>query len=380
MNRRDFLKSLGFTTLTALMPQLALANSIGFHDQRRLVVLIELKGANDGLNTLVPFTDQTYYDSRPNIALDSSGLYKLSGKHGLHAGLKPLASAWETNEMAWVQGLGYENSSRSHFESIEIWESAQLDGREFQNGWVSECFPEHELGGIAVDTNLGPLYGDKFSALSISDPYRFVNQGQRIKSIHSKGVDNSSLQHILNIQSEVDMMADTLAGYLDDIPKTRQAFAHSAFGRSLNSIYTLIASGINVPAYKVSLGNFDTHVAQSGKHATLMNSLAEGISALRTNLKHLGMWDEVAIMTYSEFGRRVAENGSKGTDHGTAAPHMIVGGKVRGGFYGEQPSLTDLDDRGDMFHTTDFRDMYATIREDWWELKSDGQSQSLGFL
>lgn len=380
MNRREFLKGLGLTTLAALMPRLALANSLGFTGKRRLVVLVELKGANDGLNTLVPFTDPAYYNARPNLALDSASLHKLSGQHGLHSELEPLLPVWEANEMAWVQGLGYPEPNRSHFESIEIWDSGISNASELHDGWVSKCFPDHALGGVAVDTNLGPLYGEGFSALSISDPYRFIHQGKAMKSIYAKGVSNSALQHILDVQSEVDMMADTLADYLADVPKPYRDFSGNPFGRSLNSVYTLIASGINIPAYKISVGNFDTHVAQLNKHANLMTNLAEGISALRTNLKQLGMWDEVIVMTYSEFGRRVAENGSKGTDHGTAAPHMVLGGKVKGGFYGEQPSLTDLDDRGDMFYTTDFRNMYATIREDWWGLESDGKSQSLGFV
>lgn len=380
MNRRNFLKKLSLTTLFALMPKLALSDNIGFTGKRKLLVLIELKGGNDGLNTLVPYTNPAYYSARPKIAIDPAKVLKLSNQLGLHPELKPLLSSWDAGELAWVQGLGYPKPNRSHFESIEIWDNALSEGVDFHNGWVAECFPDSELGGISIDTNLGPLYGEGVSSLSISDPYRFVDRGQKIKSIRSDGLSNSSLQHIVNIQSQVDMMADTLAAYLDDIPEPRQAFANSAFGRSLNSVYTLIASGINVPAYKVSLGGFDTHLEQPYRQGNLFETLSGGIATLRNNLIHISMWDEVIIMTYSEFGRRVKENSGKGTDHGTAAPHMVMGGKVRGGFYGEQPSLTDLDERGDLIYTTDFRNMYTTIRENWWGLEPDDQSQSLDFI
>jgi len=381
MNRREFLKGLGLTTLAVLMPQVLLANRLDFVGERKLLVLIELKGANDGLNTLVPYSNQAYYDARPQIALPPEQLHKLSTTHGMHSGLGSLLPAWEDTDLAWVQGVGYENPNRSHFESIDIWDSAVSDVVNSEDGWISSCFPEHQLGGIAIDASLGPLYGDGFSALSISDPYDFMKQGRKINSVGTApAVANNSLNHLLKVHSEIDMMADTLADYLSDVPEAKQVFESNSFGRSLNSIYTLIASGVNVPAYKLSLNGFDTHVGQLYTHDNLMQVLANGIATLRENLLNINMWDEVVVMTYSEFGRRVAENGKQGTDHGTAAPHMILGGKVKGGFYGEQPSLTDLDDRGDMFYTTDFRDMYETIRTDWWGLNPLEGRQSLGFV
>ncbi len=380
MNRRNFLKSISLSALTALLPQFVSANSIGSAGGRKLVVLIELKGGNDGLNTLVPYSDQAYYSARPKIAIGPTEVHKLSGQLGLHPALEPLLPSWNAGELGWVQGLGYPEPNRSHFESIEIWDTARSENSGFANGWAADCFADHKLGGIAIDTNLGPLYGEGVSSLSISDPYRFVDRGQQIRSLHSNDLSNNSLRHIVDVQSQVDMMADTLAAYLADVPKPKQAFANNSFGRSLNSLYTLIASGINVPVYKVSLGGFDTHLQQPYRQQNLFTILASGVAALRVNLIHVGMWDEVVVMTYSEFGRRVKENSGKGTDHGTAAPHMILGGKVKGGIYGKQPSLTDLDERGDMFYTTDFRDMYETIRRDWWGLNPLESRQSLGFV
>ncbi len=376
MNRRQFLKSLGASILPLLAPHFALANT-GISQNRRIVLLVELKGANDGLNTLVPYTSQVYYDARPNLALERNSVLKVSSTLGLHPALSPLMSAWDDGSLAWAQGLGYAEPNRSHFESIEIWESGSADLRETSDGWVANCFPGSELTGVAIDTNLGPFYGDQCSALSISDPYRFINQGRNIQAMRSS-VTNPALQHILDVQSNIDILASSLAEYLSDVPAASQAFAKKPFGRSLNSVYTLIASGINVPAYKVTLSNFDTHINQRGKHENLLTQLAEGLAAMRTNLQHLGMWDEVVIMTYSEFGRRVHENANKGTDHGAAAPHLVMGGKVKGGWYGEYPSLTDLD-RGDLQYTTDFRDLYATLQQDWWKVPVS-EGRSLGFI
>lgn len=372
MNRRDFLKGLGFSTLALLAPHLALANGLSHSTNRRILVLVELKGANDGINTLVPYTNPAYYNARPQVVLERSRILPLSGTVGLHPALSPLMPAWQQGEMAWIQGVGYDDPNRSHFESIEIWDTATSNIRVLRDGWIAQCFPHHDLAGIAIDTNLGPLYGATCSALGISDPVQFVNMGRDIHAMRSSST-NTALQHVLDVQAHVDILSSSLAGYLSNVPAAVEQFAMTAFGRSLNSVYTLIAAGLNVPAYKVTLEGFDTHVSQLPIHERLLGTLATGLATLRKNLANLGMWDEVLVMTYSEFGRRLQENASKGTDHGAAAPHLVMGGKVKGGLYGEYPSLTDLDERGDLLYSTDFRDMYATIQKAWWGLEAQGK-------
>ena len=370
MNRRDFLRSLAVTALPLLLPQFAKA-AVSSGQKRRISVLVELKGANDGLNTLIPYTSSVYYTARPNIAIQASNVLKLSGQLGLHPALAALKSSWDQGEMAWIQGLGYENQNRSHFESIEIWDNANQQLRGDQDGWVAQCFPEHALGGVAIDTNLGPLFGEKCSALSITDPIYFVNMGKNIDALKSSS-NNPALQHILSVQANIDILANSLDQYLHNVPAPQTAFPKTQFGRNLNSVYTLIASGLEVPAYKVSLGSFDTHTGQPNTQQNLLKQLADGLALLRSNLQYLGMWDEVLVMTYSEFGRRLKENANRGTDHGAAAPHLVIGGKVRGGFYGEYPSLTELDSRGDLMYTTDFRRYYETIQQNWWGLAGSG--------
>lgn len=373
MNRRDFLKGLGLSTLSLLATPSLWANTLStVAGKRRIVILIELKGGNDGLNTLIPYTNAAYYNARPSIAIDRSSVLTISAKLGLNPALQALMPAWNEGELAWVQGVGYEPENRSHFESIEIWDTAQTDALGLSDGWIAQAFPQHPLAGIALDTNLGPLYGSNISALTISDPQSFATNGSKIHTLTSNS-NNKSLQHILSVQAQIDMLASTLDEYLEDIPSAKEAFATGSFGQSLNYVYMLIASGLNVPAYKVTLANFDTHVSHFSRHKPLLQSLAQGIASMRNNLKRIGMWDEVVIMTYSEFGRRLKENANKGLDHGTASVQLVLGGKVKGGLYGEYPSLNTLDERGDLIYTTDFRDIYSIIKTNWWEL---GELQS----
>ncbi|SKA85081.1 Tat (twin-arginine translocation) pathway signal sequence [Thiothrix eikelboomii] len=368
MNRRDFLKGLGLSTLSLLAAPSVWANTLStLAGNRRIVILIELKGGNDGLNTLIPYTHPNYYSARPTIAIERSSILTLSAHLGLNPALEALMPIWNEGELAWVQGIGYETGNRSHFEAIEIWDTAQAEARGLHDGWIAQSFPEHSLAGIALDTNLGPLYGQNVSALSISEPSNFASSGSRIHALKSDST-NPSLQHILNVQSQIEMLASTLADYLKDLPAAKESFGAGNFGQSLNSAYTLIASGLNVPAYKITLGSFDTHTDHRSRHKLLLQSLAQGLASMRNNLKRIGMWDEVIIMTYSEFGRRLKENANKGIDHGAASVQLVMGGKVKGGLYGEYPSLTDLDERGDLVYTTDFRDIYSVIRNNWWNL------------
>ncbi|HPE59069.1 MAG: DUF1501 domain-containing protein [Thiothrix sp.] len=379
MKRRQFLQGLGLATLSSLAPHLVLANNVlTMAQNRRILVLVELKGANDGLNTLIPYTSTAYHTARPNIAIPAAEVHRLSSSVGLHPALQPLLPAWQKSEMAWLQGLGYPDPNRSHFESIEIWDSGVHDASERGDGWVAQCFSGYELGGVAIDTNLGPLYGETCGALSVSDPARFIRLSRKINALQAAS-SNTALQYIINVQNQIDILASSLESYLQDIPAPATPFPANPLGRSLHSVYSLIGTGLNIPAYKVTLSGFDTHVSQQHTHANLLQVLAENLAALRANLLNLGMWNEVLVMTYSEFGRRLQENGSRGTDHGAASCHLLMGGKVRGGLYGEYPSLLDLDERGDLIYNTDFRDLYATIKGDWWGQETD-TTQRVHFL
>lgn len=376
MNRRNFIKLLSVVPLigssTATLAD-NLNNKSLFTPEYlsqlnyKYLILVELKGGNDGLNTLVPYGEELYYKSRPKIALQEKQVLKINDTIGMHESLAQLNTLWESKQLAWVQGVGYPNPNRSHFKSIDIWDTAQLNQDEQLEGWVSQ-YRQDTLKGIAINSNLGPLYTLNSSTISLQSLESLIKLKNNIThniEQENQGV-NDGLQHILATQVKLDNLIHELLKKLPLVPKPQQNFPKNSFGNDLNSVYTLIATGLDVPVYKVSLGSFDTHVSQLGRQAGLFKSLSDGLMSLVQNLKYLGVWDNTLIMTYSEFGRRLQENANQGTDHGTAAPHMILGGSVKGGLYGKYPSLYDLDDRGDLIYTVDFRDIYSTIASRWW--------------
>ncbi len=363
MNRRTLLK------LLALQ---AVAIPLGIQGKtlevaHKHLILIELKGGNDGLNTFVPYTDPLYYQLRPKIAIPREEILPLNGTLGLHPSLADIKEVFESGDMALIQGIGYPHPNRSHFRSIEIWDTASKSIEYLDDGWLRSLEPKKrlELQGIVLGGELGPLSGSERGIIKINNIQGFLNQAKRIRGqIYMIG-ENKALQHLLKTEAEIRQSADILSRYFTKEKTPDYPFPKTAFGRQLQIAEQLIGSNIDIPYFKLSLGSFDTHFTQAKKHARLLKELSEGIGALRKNLIESGEWDNTIIMTYSEFGRRVAENASNGTDHGTAATQMIIGGNVKGGIYGKQPRLDTLDKNGDLIYTTDFRSFYNTIAKEW---------------
>ena len=387
MNRRNFLKTLSIPAVFSLYSSYNLAYgedtvtttppvSTKVVKQNKLV-LIELKGGNDGLNTLIPFNNRHYYNNRPKIAIKKEEVLPLDKQVGMHPSLEKLLPIWKDKQMGWIQGVGYEDPNRSHFRAIEIWDTTSVEEEAEYTGWVSQLL-KNKIKGIAINTSLGPLYNAELSSLRINTPQEFARLGKDIASTKTKA-NHASLAHILKVQNSVNQLAHSLLKKLPDVSKPKKAFPKGKFGKELETIYTLIASGLDVPAYKISLGGFDTHVNQLSGHANRLSQLANGLAIFRENLQQIGVWDSTLVMSYSEFGRRLKENAGRGTDHGSAAPHFVMGGKVKGGIYGKYPSLKRLDKRGDLIYTVDFRDVYATIADKWWGQK-DKFGKSMSFL
>lgn len=379
MDRRQFLKlisviSLGGTGKDLLANNQAdLAHSSLILDKTtKYLILVEFKGGNDGLNTLIPYKDQLYYKNRPKIALKDEHLIKLSDSVAMHSALSPLKIFWEEKKLAWIQGVGYPEPNRSHFKSIDIWDTAKTEEDEQLEGWVTQ-YLNNSLKGVAINSNLGPLSDLNSSTISLRSLEEFIKLKSNIEGEKLVNINNKGLNHILVTQSKLDNFISDLLKKIPLISKPLLDFPKNDFGKDLHSVYTLIAIGLNIPAYKVSLGGFDTHVNQLGRQANLFKVFADGIAVLVENLKNLSVWENTMIMTYSEFGRRLQENASQGTDHGTAAPHMILGGSIKGGLYGTYPSLSNLDDRGDLIYTVDFRDIYSTIATNWWGKTTSGK-------
>ncbi len=312
-----------------------------------VLVVLQLEGGNDGLNMIVPYADDAYYKARPKIALPADQVIKLDDAAGLHPRLTAFSELYGEGHLGLIQGVGYPNPNRSHFRSTEIWQTASDADHNRNNGWLGRYFESCCRGsdpavGVAIGGQTPQAFGSpRPGGMAISNPeqFRYMMSSDRIPEITRK------------TKSSVDY------------PRTQ-------LGNSLNLVSRLIAGGLPTRVYYVSQGGFDTHANQISSHDRLMGDLNGALASFVADLKAQRNFDRVMLISFSEFGRRVAENASGGTDHGTAAPLFVLGGGVKPGFHGIQPSLTDLQD-GDLKFTTDFRSVYATVLEKWLGAQSE---------
>lgn len=361
MQRREFL---GLLAAAAIPVSPALAYTPGYG--KRLLVLVELKGGNDGLNTVVPYADPAYASLRPRLALPRDQLLQLDEHSALHPALREWWPLWQAGELAIVQSVGYERPNLSHFRSIEIWDTASGASEFLQEGWLARLFartppPADALAdGVAIGgSEMGPLAGAR--AIALRDADQFRRQSRLAQPGYAVG--NNALRHIMQVENDVSAAGRRIEGS----HVFRTTFPRGEFGQAVSTACQVVASG-GVVALRLTLGSFDTHQNQAGTHANLLGQLAEGLLALRSGLQELGRWSDTLVMTYAEFGRRPKQNQSNGTDHGTAAPHFVLGGRVRGGLYGARPALDRLDGNGNLPFAVDFRSLYATAIEGWWGL------------
>jgi uncharacterized protein (DUF1501 family) len=356
----------------------------------RILLLVELKGGNDGLNTLVPYADPKYRELRPGIALTRERVLPLDEKVGLHDKLEPLMEAWKAGDLAILQGVGYPYPNRSHFRSIEIWDTASASNQTLSEGWIAQSFQGASLPKgagvdcIVADTNALPSTGPALRTIVMQDAENFLRQAQSLKD--SAGMadgGNPALRHLLAVRHEINAAAAGLRDRLREAPSPAHAYGQEfLLGRQLDLATRVVMARVPAVAIKVALGGFDTHANQVQTHERLLAFLGQSLATLRWNLIAANLWDDVVVMTYSEFGRRVRQNASGGTDHGTAAAHFVMGGGVKGGLYGVQPSLSDLQD-DDLRYTVDFRSVFASVAQGCWGLQRDfglRQPQKLGFL
>ncbi|MCX7824602.1 MAG: DUF1501 domain-containing protein [Verrucomicrobiae bacterium] len=344
LTRRDFLRtaSLG-AAAGATVPTLLVGTALGARDDDApILVLVQLCGGNDGLNTLVPFTDDAYHNARPVIALRPAEVLKLGATpfkddFGFHPALRPLMSLWNRGGMAVVNGVGYPNSNRSHFRSTEIWHTGADADQTEPLGWLGRSL-DYVCPGESAPT----------LAISLGSDTPQVIKGNRAVSVcYHESVGPQKICELLH----------RAPGSAADYPDTR-------FASGLRTIAALIAGGLGARVYCHDICGFDTHADAPAVHARLWTEVSEGLQAFFADLDRRGGADRVLVMAFSEFGRRVAENGSNGTDHGAAGLVFLWGRAVRGGIYGEPPSLAELD-HGDLKMTVDFRSVYATVLDHW---------------
>jgi len=390
MKRRAFVStSLGVAVLGGAMPlglaQAALAQAAPLAgataDPGNVLVVIQLAGGNDGLNTVVPYSDDAYHQARPVIGLDPKSVLRINDRIGFNPALAGLDALFKDGKVALLQGVGYPNPNRSHFEATEIWETASPD-RPQQYGWLGRYLdrrypngtkPPSPFESVALgDTLPAALVSAHVDVPAIGALGAFsYNTGRDLASKQSAGVlydgakagGSPYLAMIADTAREAyhggDELRAKIAGYT-----ARATYPTDGFAQQLKLAAQLIGSNAGTRIIFVSLGSFDTHAGQRAQQDRLLGLLGNGLRAFYTDLAAHGNDKRVLAMTFSEFGRRVTQNASNGTDHGTAMPIFVIGGAVRGGVYGDHPSLTDLD-HGDLKFATDFRSVYATVLQSW---------------
>lgn len=367
-----------------------------------ILVLLQLAGGNDGLNTLVPFGDDAYYKARPHIALPKKDILSISDYAGLHPKLTGLHTLYGEGNLGMIQGVGYPNPNRSHFRSTEIWQTASDSEKNESEGWLGRYFDNCCKGadpatvGVAVAGQTPQAFASQIpKGIAFSNPqqYRYMSEAASdpasadkfMREMNQPAAEHSSLTENAggsigmlsgpadNDGSTVEFLQRTALGaqmssdrIMEITRKTKSSvnYPTSQLGNSLNLVSRLIAGGLPTRVYYVSQGGFDTHANQLPAHERLMTDMNAAISAFVADLKAQGNFNRVLMLSFSEFGRRVSENASGGTDHGAAAPLFVLGGGVKPGLYGKYPSLTDLHD-GDLKFNTDFRSVYATALEKW---------------
>lgn len=378
VTRRNLLKALGalgITTGLPMSPALAAAGS-----DKRILVVVEMSGANDGLNTLVPYTDDAYYRLRPRIGLRADKVRKIDDHYGFNPGMLGFERLYKDGKMAIVHGCGYPQQSLSHFQSMAYWHTGVPNGGE-RFGWLGRV-------ADAIDPQLTPNFLvniDERQSLAVQsehhvpvvfdDPERFVRKGL----LQSRPLlDNPAVTDGPNLSRN----------YLDKVAASaREAsqLVRVAWGSyktpvdygirslDLNKVAAMINAGLPSQLFYVSFRHnaFDTHVQQNEQHGRLLSYASDAISGFVKDMERIGRADEVSVLVFSEFGRRAAENTSLGTDHGTANHMYVIGKPVKGGHYGDAPSLTNLDEEGNLKFTTDFRRVYASLIEGW--LKHDSE-------
>lgn len=391
-NRRDFLKQLGTAGIVSLgiappaflsRAARALENSPARPSNDCVLVLVQLAGGNDGLNTVVPYGDPEYYKARPGIGIPKPAVLKIDENLGLHPQMTGFKELYDEGRLAIVQGVGYPNPDRSHFRSMDIWHSARPDADYTTDGWLGrglELAPLSQADGLralALGTNRLPLalLSSKVNVPSVTDLAGYhldlgsgPEQNQKLKrrvmgetaaNTGPAGPADSTLEFLrktaLTAFSSADRLKEVTASY-----RPAATYPANGLGERLKTVAQIIAGDLGTRVIFVSLDGFDTHAQQAGAHHSLLTELSSAVRAFFQDLKGHKLDDRVVLATFSEFGRRVKENGSLGTDHGAASQIFVAGAGVKGGLHGAHPSLTDLVE-GDLRFHTDFRSVYATL-------------------
>ncbi len=388
IKRKQFIQLGSLATASLLLPKFMKAMEAPrmVPPGNKVLVVLQLSGGNDGLNTVIPVRNDIYYRSRPKLGIKKEDALLLNDETGLNPALSAFKDLYDDGSLGILNNVGYPNPDRSHFRSMDIWQSASNSNEYVNNGWLGRYLDAQCRGcdkpvqALEIDDVLSlSLKGEQMNGIAMRDPRRLYNTS------HAKYFKDLLAQHG-NTASEqpVDYLYKTMAETLSsadyifeqsNLRPTAAAYPATGLGQSLKTIASLVFSDISTRVYYVSLGSFDTHVGQEGQQKRLFTEMNDATRAFVADLKANNRFQDVLMMSFSEFGRRVSQNASGGTDHGTANNMFLVGGGLRKkGVFNALPDLADLDD-GDLKHSVDFRDVYATVLNKW--LHADDQ-QILG--
>lgn len=373
-----------------------------------ILLVLQMAGGNDGLNTVVPFANDHYRKARPRLGLAENDLLKLNGELALHKGLAGFKHLYDAGQLGIVQGVGYPNPNRSHFRSTEIWQTASDAERFEKYGWLGRYFDNTCAGcDPTVAVTLGRQMPQAFAAKqpkgicfdnpgnyrfqksdkpgpgemdSTEESYRKLNEPDEMQMENSGGTigalsgaampTGSPLDFIERTALDAQVSSDQVRAIASRV-ENQATYPASQLGNSLKLVAKLIGGGLPTRVFYVSQGGYDTHTNQPGTHERLLTDLGNAVKAFVDDLKAQSNFERVLVMTFSEFGRRVAENASQGTDHGAAAPLFVIGNKVKAGLLGKYPSLAPADlHQGDLKFTVDFRTVYAGVLEGWLKTRS----------
>jgi len=376
IKRKEFIQVSSLATASFMLPKFlkAFERPMMVPPGNKVIVVIQFSGGNDGLNTVIPVRNDIYYKERPVLGIAKDKSLLLTDETGLNPALEAFKGLYDDGNLAILNSVGYPNPDRSHFRSMDIWHSASNSNEYINTGWVGRYLDAQCKGcdkptqAVEIDDVLSlALKGEQNKGLAFKDPKRLYNisNGNFIKDVnndHKNGEE--TIDYLYKTMSETLSSAEYIYKQ-SRVHPTDQLYPNSELGKDLKTIASLIFSDINTKVYYVSLGSFDTHVNQDNQQKRLFTELNDAVKAFTADLKKNNRFEDVLMMTFSEFGRRVSQNASGGTDHGTANNMFFIsGGLKEKGVLNAMPDLGDLND-GDLKHTIDFKNVYATVLNKW---------------
>lgn len=377
-SRRDFLKT-GLTGTTLLASGVTIpgflartAHAAPTQADGRILVIVQLSGGNDGLNTVIPYRDDAYHRARPSLRVEQGLALALNDDLALHPEMIAMRRLYDEGMLSVVSNVGYPNPDRSHFRSMDIWHTASLAPEDADRGWlgrVCDDHPEQSPFALHLDADALPLalksHQVTVPSIRSIDAFRLREDSPELRRVLESARENATddLLYVQRLAVESCKSARRIAS-IDRPDSSSHSYPSTRLASRLREIAELIGAGFAPRVYYTSLGGFDTHANQALTHPRLVRELSDAISAFLGDLKGRGLADRVMVMTFSEFGRRVRENGSRGTDHGAAAPMFLAGPSLQRGVFGSPPDLVNTP-AGDVIHEIDFRRVYASVLEQW---------------